>query len=617
MSDASVQALVNQARQEEAAGRLESARELLEKALAGDPGNENLRFACAALAAKVGRTEDAIVEFERVLGRDPGNLRVLTWLSGLYRKADRAEDAIAAHERIVALSPRDVGALNALAQVLLECGRLQSAASAFKRAVAVQSQAASHFGLSVVFWQLKDGDRAIEELRAGIGLEPSNLNARNALLDYLLYAHRYEEVLTASQDLMNVEPKSTKAREAYGQALHALGRFEELDRYLQDWLSREANCSTALNFSGNVNLEKGDFESARADFQKALRSEPDRGGAYFGAVQSGCAWPPNAPEVLKMLQLAERTDLPPQDRNQLQLALGAIFEAHEQYETSMSHYDRANQIVLPLIESTIPFDVRVPGRLLENCEKLFTSEFLRTQRENGDPSELPVFVFGMIRSGTTLTEQVLASHPRVSGAGEQFFWSDREDLIVDWLRQAPTKDRIQKTANAYLDLLRTHGPDSGRIVDKLPGNFFLAGLIHTHFPNARLIHVRRHPVDTSLSIWSTHYQSPPNFSASRGNIVLMYRIYQRVMEHYRRVLPPDRFLEIDYEELVSAREPTIRKLLAFCGLEWSESCLHPELRVGRVSTPSLARVRKPIDTARIGRWKSFEPWLGEFSQLLA
>jgi len=168
-----------------------------------------------------------------------------------------------------------------------------------------------------------------------------------------------------------------------------------------------------------------------------------------------------------------------------------------------------------------------------------------------------------------------------------------------------------------LRLLKGFAKDGAkRVVDKQPGNLILAGALHIAYPNARIIHMKRHPVDTAVSIWTTHIRTSTRFVNHKGNIAFAFHEHDRLMQHWRETIPSDRFLDVSYESLISDRERTTRQMLEFCGLTWSDSCLEPEKNKKLVITPSLWQVRQPVYRTSIDRWKNYEPWLGEFGQLL-
>jgi hypothetical protein len=227
-----------------------------------------------------------------------------------------------------------------------------------------------------------------------------------------------------------------------------------------------------------------------------------------------------------------------------------------------------------------------------------------------------VFILGMPRSGTTLVEQIVSSHPDVAAGGELPFWVERgaawDADEIDPL-SADGAARIAADYSAVLDGISTA---AARVTDKLTFNFLWVGMIHALFPNAAIIHCRRHPVDTCLSIYTNLFQTPMPFAAERRNLVHCYREYLRLMAHWRAVLPADRFLEVDHEALVGDPDSVTRRIVAFCGLDWDDACLRPELNERPVRTSSLWQVRQPINRSRLERWRRYEPWLGELRELL-
>ncbi len=219
----------------------------------------------------------------------------------------------------------------------------------------------------------------------------------------------------------------------------------------------------------------------------------------------------------------------------------------------------------------------------------------------------------MPRSGTTLVEQILSSHAEVAGGGELHFWA-QQDLSRANLSAIAGGD-LSAVASDYLTLLRTISPTAARVTDKMPFNFGLLGVIHRIFPRATLIHCRRHPIDTCLSIYTTSFESSLDFAADRRSLVAFYRQYQRLMTHWRAVLPLERLIEVNYEDLVADPEPHSRRIVAACGLDWDEACLSPHQNRRPVMTASMWQARQPIYGGSVERWRRYEPWLGELRDL--
>jgi len=231
-------------------------------------------------------------------------------------------------------------------------------------------------------------------------------------------------------------------------------------------------------------------------------------------------------------------------------------------------------------------------------------------RELGSENATPVLILGMPRSGTTLVEQIVSAHPGAEGGGELNFWNERG---AAWHRSGGAgneKAFLAKATADYLRVLRAIAPKAQRVTDKMPFNFLWAGLIHLAFPRATIIHCRRAAVDTALSIHQTHFHPSLAFPTGGAELVEYFRSYQRLTGHWRSVLPADRFLEVDYEELTREPEPVIRQIIAACGLPWHDACLRPESHLRAVKPPSKWQTRQPIYRSSVARWRRYEPWLG-------
>jgi hypothetical protein len=262
-----------------------------------------------------------------------------------------------------------------------------------------------------------------------------------------------------------------------------------------------------------------------------------------------------------------------------------------------------------------PIDLRQHADTIDRLIANFTPDFFAKHAASRPGDELPIVIVGMIRSGTTLVEQIISSHPAVGAGGELPFWGERAQNAMAAIN-GTLEHVLDGTAADYCGLLRALAPGAERVTDKMPINFMLLGLIRLALPRARIIHCRRHPVDTCLSIYLTPYQRSPEFAHNRETIVTFYREYERLMAHWRGVLSADRFLEVSYDELVMNRERVTREIIAFCGLDWDDACLWPEKNARNVATPSLWQTRQPVYRSSLARWRRYEPWLGQFSQLL-
>ena len=233
------------------------------------------------------------------------------------------------------------------------------------------------------------------------------------------------------------------------------------------------------------------------------------------------------------------------------------------------------------------------------------------QPDPGIEDATPILIVGMPRSGSTLTEQILSSHPEVAAGGELQFWGARDTSREDIWGLTSTAEATQRLAGEYLEALRALGSGAKRVTDKAPGNFLWLGLIHRVFPNATLVHCRRHPVDNALSMFTTNIDYA--YMSNRSDLVFVFRQHQRLMAHWRAVLPPDRFVEVDYEALVADPEPHARRLIAACGLSgttrvWSRTAIRAQSKrraSGRLASPSTAR-RSNAGVAMSRGWANCE-----------
>ena len=244
----------------------------------------------------------------------------------------------------------------------------------------------------------------------------------------------------------------------------------------------------------------------------------------------------------------------------------------------------------------------------------FTPELIDAAVGPSDPTR--VLILGMPRSGTTLAEQIISSHPDVHGGGELPFWAGRGAAWEIEGRPGPGSAFLEQAAQDYLALLRSLAPDAARVTDKMPLNVLWAGLIHVALPGATIIHCRRHPVATALSIQRTHFNPHLAFPAGGDDLVAYFRGYEALSAHWRRVLPAGRYIELDYEALTGAPEREIRRLIGAMGIVWNDMCLLPECNRRVVRTPSKWQARQPITDAGAQSWRAYEHCLGPLGALL-
>lgn len=317
--------------------------------------------------------------------------------------------------------------------------------------------------------------------------------------------------------------------------------------------------------------------------------------------------------VNEMRRLASQPGLDYRSRAALAFGMAKFYNDTEDYENAMKYFHIANWSLADTKGAS------TSGR----GGTSFVDQIMRLRLEVGkgaslpmvsSQSPIPIFVTGMIRSGTTLVEQILSCHPQVIGGGELGFLPQDFKLLNSG--DSMNCEQLRGVTHFYLERLRRIGGKAKFVTDKMPGNSQILGLLHAFIPQGKLIYIRRQPVDTCLSVYMTPNAGAPPFAHRPDELVETYKQHIRLMDYWRSTLPKNCIYEVEYESLVFQPEETTRNLLGFCGLEWDERCLHPELRAGFVSTPSAWQVRQPINSHSVGRWLRYRPYLGSFERLL-
>jgi len=453
-------------------------------------------------------------------------------------------------------------------------GRIQEALVAYEVAAAELPEARSH--LARALEGLGRVDEAIGHFRAAAGPSPDTTDRRMDLVMALVLGEKMGEAEARLREVVAHDPQASEA--------HAL--------------------------LGRILAEGGNFDAAADCFRIALSLQPTKAGVYYHLARARKLTEADRPLIRRMIAAAPAVTLA-DHTIKLHLGIAKAFDDLGDYEQSMRHIGRANVARKRL--ST--FDRKALAGFVEALISLYTPDFLARQASRGDPSWQPVLIVGMPRSGTTLTEQILSSHPAVAGAGELSFWPGRDPLLRGGAGETWIGACQSAVSRDFLALLNDLAPGASRVIDKNPYNFFCLGFFHIAFPAGSIVHCRRHPIDTCLSISLTHMNPRSDVPFDFDDLAFYYRQYLRLMDHWRVSLPADRFYEVDYEAVVADPETQSRGLVASLGLDWDPACLRPEDNKRVVRTSSAWQVRQPIYSASVERWRRYEPWLGALGAL--
>lgn len=500
-------------------------------------------------------------------------------------------------------------------------GALADAESLYLRILA---QAPSHFAarhlLGVLRFQQDRSAEALTLIAAALEINPASAEAHSNLGAVLKMLGRLEEALAAYERALALNPDMTEALNGRGATLSDLNRFEEALASYNRALAVSPDFATALGNRGQVLQYLGKLDAARADFQRALALDPGLTNVYLDYVDLA---PVRAddPHVQKMETLAE-TSLSDTGRIQLDFALA---KAHG----DLGNHDKSFRRLLSgnaQKRARIPYDETAALGYFDRIRAVFTPALLREKEKlgGGSNSATPIFILGMMRSGSTLVEQILASHPQVHGAGELRTLTLLTQAVRDGGgNPVPYPDFVPGLDAGALDQFAAHYlAETGKlsvaphITDKMPENFFFAGLIHLALPNARIIHTLRDPVDTCVSCFSKLFTADQNYTYDLAELGRYHRRYQQLMAHWREVLPPGRMLEVRYEEVVADLETQARRIVAHCGLDWDPRCLSFHATERPVRTSSVAQVRQPLYPGAVGRAHRYDAFLGPLRDAL-
>ncbi len=528
----------------------------------------------------LGYLDEALASTQRALAQDPASSMAHNHLGLIHAASGNREAAIASYRQALILNSHNVEALCNLAGMLRDLGYRRDAAALYARAIqADPGRAESHCGLGMALFELRRIDDAVAGFRQALALPP----------DYAA-AH------------LNL-----------GLAMRQQRRPAEAEASCRAALAIDPDYVDALVFLGELRADHGQFAEAEALFQRALAIKPDFAPALSSLAAHRKMTVEDADWVQRAAALLTQ-QLPLANEISLRYSLGKYFDDIERHDDAFDQYVRANELGKLFRPA---YDGAKLADYVDRIMRSFDAEFLRQHRNAAAGAASPIFIIGMPRSGTSLAEQILASHPAVFGAGEVPFWNTAYQAYREAERKVSGTGAslIPDKAREYLDLLASLSGGKERVVDKLPANFLYAGLIHAALPQARFIHMRRHPIDTCLSIYFQNFFHIGPYASDLRSLAHYYREYVRITDHWRRVLPATALLEVPYEGLLEDQEGWSRRMLEFAGLPWDPRCLDFDRTERVVITTSKWQVRQKIDKSAVGRSRRYERFLGPLAGL--
>jgi tetratricopeptide (TPR) repeat protein len=561
-----------------------------------------------------GHFKQAADVYRRCIDLDERYLGAHLNLGGALNELGMPLEALAAYRRALALRPLCAEAHNNIGVILRGLAQIAPAIAALRRAIELKSDyVEAHNNLGLALSDAGDLPAAERCFRRALQLRPDYAHA----LSHLSATQKERGDLTgavqSSCRAIQLRPDYAGAYNNLGSALKELGRSAEaLACYERAASLRLPGFDTPWVNKALMLLELGRRQEALQASDEALAVNARSGAAWHARseMKRFTADDPDLARMQALLQSAQRHGMRIEHRAALQFALGKAWLDAGDGQRAFEQLHEANR----LRRSSLAYDSRAHSQWTRRIAQIISPAWLQQHAQAGCPSELPIFVVGMPRSGTTLIEQILASHPDVHGAGElPLIWQLTEALSVgdracnaypEVLRDLPDGD-LTRLGERYVSQLRSRSRGQARVVDKLPMNFLFAGLIHRLLPNARIIHCRRDPMDVGLSCYTKNFRTGLAFSFDLREIGLFYRDYDCLMHHWRETLPAERFLEVSYEDVVEDIETQARRLVQFCGLAWDPACLQFHNTQRPVTTFSAEQVRRPLYRDSIGRWRLY------------
>jgi len=598
------------------AGRLDHAREFYRTVLKRYPGQAAAHHLLGLVELQRGNPAVAVQCFEQAIAANSGVAEYHHDCGIACAALSRFEAALDCYHRALAIKPDFANALFNQGNALHKLGRLAAAESAYRAALRIQprfAQACNNLG--IILQQRDDQRGAIVAFEQALANQPGFADARNNLGNALHALERPDEALEAYAQAIQANPKFIAAHLNTGNLHKQQGRLQAAMEAYQHVLTLHANHAEALYNLGNTLIETGQIEAGHRSYRQALQARPGFPAAYRSLAMSGAHLDDTDLDAMQS-QLAA-TDCADDDAMQLSFALGAVLDRQGNYDQAFHHFQQANR----LRRAQFDYD---PNQEQERVSELIAA-FGDILPQAASDSELPVFIVGMPRSGTTLVEQILASHPMVFGAGELDFMQRTERAITATCEPGTspaqkiaslTEAELKDISDRYLDTLPMQSANAARISDKMPRNFLSIGLINRLFSRAHIIHCQRDPMDTCLSIYFQFFSARMPYAYDLQEVADYYLQYHRIMQHWQRVSAL-KILPLQYEDLVTNQEQVSRRLVRFLGLPWDDNCLHFHRHARAVSTASLQQVRQKIYTTSVQRWRHYEPHLGPLHERLA
>jgi tetratricopeptide (TPR) repeat protein len=628
-------------------GNSKDAVAMLLKAIKLAPGNANFHANLGEIERQRGRAVEARQALQRAIQLDPKQASAHNNLGIIHFNRRAYREAVASYKKAVELNPRfaeaynNLGnasrylgeddkalgfyhkalqykevypeAYNNLGTLLRDKGKFAEAEHAYRKAMMQNSKYMDAYNnlANLLFMTNKDGD-ALRVLGDALRVDENNSTTLTITARVQLRRGNFPASEEAAKRAIKANPKNSDALVALGQLYHETDRYDEAIKVLEQALEISPNSPDARNFYGVALKSVGRLEEGKAQILRALELNDRNYGAY--ANLNDLVDFKEAPELVEKMEKIFASAPNPDDPRLMPLHFGfakALDDLGE-HSRALDHYLKGAKEK----RRQLNYNEAETFKFFDDIKAAFKPELFQNRPFAGFPTDRFIFIVGMPRSGSTLVEQILSAHPDVFGAGEVKYLAraigQMRDRFPSMARYPQLLGEMEKfhfelLGSSYVKQLGTTAGKAKRVTDKLLTNYFFAGLLHLIFPNAKIIHTRRNPVDTCLSAFTKLFKDDMPHSYDFGELGRYYLKYQELMDYWHQVLPAGTIMDVQYEEVVGDVEGNARKLIDFVGLDWDPACVAFHQSKRPVKTASVAQVRKPVYTGSVERWRKYGP----------
>lgn len=598
---------------EAALGEIDSGLEKARKALAADPGHFQYRCNLAFVLSEAGQKDAAISELQRARELQPGHPAVLDNLGRLLQEQGRFEDAVPVWRELYQQNRGNPRAIKQVVSSLIQAGEPEQAYRFVKSIENELPEGGFRLMMLALAAQTtmrwKEAADCFEKL---VELQPDNPEFRYGLGQALVELEEFERAVPVVKDLAKDHPTPENLFLA-ARALFKLQQHDRAKALLEQALEKQPNHPGALVKFGFIHVFAGEQQKAKAMFERALELDPYNVEAI---TQLHKIAPPKRRNVyfdrLERLKNIEGRQVDAV----VGQALGQLYEAIKEYDLAFENFTVAKRATAEeYAEMGAVNDPEAVEARFKQLKEIFSKANLEAVTFPGSDKKTPIFIFGMPRSGTTLLEQIIASHSRVAGGGELAGGPKLVEAVEEILEKGEAQNLAgildeygEAWVKSYLTSMPERAAGEDRVTDKMPNNFLGFGLLRALFPRARFVHIRRHPMDTCVSMFTKRFKHTFPYATDLYTLGHYYRHYLALMDHWRKILG-ESFHEVIYEDLVDDPEGIAKGVFSYLGLAWDPQCLEFYRRKGKVATMSTYQVRQPINKSSIGRWRNYRKHL--------